>query len=137
MAKTTGLGGVVSVADVGGTVRTITNDVTNWTLSTPRAIQDVTGIDKSAHEALGLLSDYSVTLNGVMNSTLSNSHTVFSSVPSTSVNRTTTLTPTSATTPSLTVQALFTDYGLTRAATGEVTWSAPGVLADGQQPTWG
>jgi len=45
MAKTSGLGGVVSVADSGGTARTISNDVTNWSLSTPRGVQDVTGVD--------------------------------------------------------------------------------------------
>jgi hypothetical protein len=31
---------------------------------------------------------------------------------------------------------LFTDYQLTRAQTGELTWSAPGVLANGAVPTW-
>jgi hypothetical protein len=29
-----------------------------------------------------------------------------------------------------------TDYGLTRAATGEFTWSVPGVLQSGTVPTW-
>jgi hypothetical protein len=31
---------------------------------------------------------------------------------------------------------MFTDYQLTRAQSGELTWTAPGVLADGTVPTW-
>ena len=31
---------------------------------------------------------------------------------------------------------LITDYSLTRAATGELTWTAPAVLSDGTVPTW-
>jgi hypothetical protein len=37
---------------------------------------------------------------------------------------------------SLPNETLFTDYQLTRAQTGELTFSAPGVLADGTVPTW-
>jgi hypothetical protein len=31
---------------------------------------------------------------------------------------------------------LYTDYPLTRTATGEFTYAVPGVLADGTVPTW-
>jgi hypothetical protein len=58
---------------------------------------------------------------------------VFKTVPSTSVNRTVTVTHGGVT---LAFEALFTDYALTRAASGELTFSAPGVLADGAVPTW-
>jgi hypothetical protein len=135
MAKSTGLGWTTcSVDDSGGTVRAIINDVTNLSFSTPRGVQDVTGIDKSAYERLLLLADMSVTLNGVYNPAVTTtSHAVFSTVPSTSVNRTTTLTVGGKT---LAGELLYTDYALTRAASGELTWSAPGVLADGTVPTW-
>jgi hypothetical protein len=33
-------------------------------------------------------------------------------------------------------EVLFTDYALTRGEKGELTWKAPGVLADGAVPTW-
>jgi hypothetical protein len=80
--------------------------------STPRAVQDVTGIDKSAMERLLLLADFSITLNGVFNDTATTSaHAVFSTVPSTSVNRTVTLTVSGDT---LANETLFTDYALTR-----------------------
>jgi len=135
LAKSTGLGWTTaSVDDSSGTPEAIINDITNLTFSTPRAVQDVTGIDKSAHERLLLLADMSVTLNGVFNPASSpSSHDVFKTVPSTAVNRTTTLTVAAKT---LAGELLYTDYALTRAAGGELTWSAPGVLADGTVPTW-
>lgn len=138
MAKETGIGwSALSVDDSGGTLRDIRNDVTNFQFSTPRGVQDVTGVDKSAMERLLLLADMSVTLNGVFNDGTNASHDVFKTVPSTSVAREFTLTvsgQTLGTTPTATL--LFTDYGLTRAADGSLTWSAPGVLANGEVPTW-
>ena len=132
MSKASGLGWTTLSVDVsGGTPTVIKNDVTNLSFSTPRAVQDVTGVDKSANERLLLLADFSITLNGVFNS--ASSHTVFSTVPSTSVARTTSLVVNSAT---LTNEVLYTDYPLTRAQTGELTWAVPGVLADGTVPTW-
>ncbi len=134
MAKETGLGWTtLSVDDSGGSVCTIKNDITNLELSTPRAVQDVTGIDKSAIERLLLLADVSLTLNGVFNDAASMSHAVFKTVPSSSVARTTTMVVSGQT---LACELLYTDYQLTRAATGELTWQAPGVLADGTVPTW-
>lgn len=135
MAKQTGLGWTTcSVDDSGGTLRAIINDVTDLQFSTPRGVQDVTGLDKSAYERLLLLADLSVTLNGVADfGATTTSHAVFSTVPSTSVARTTTLTIGGRT---LSGELLYTDYSFTRAASGELTWSAPGVLADGSVPTW-
>jgi hypothetical protein len=37
---------------------------------------------------------------------------------------------------SLNTECLFTDYAFTRADSGELTWSAPGVLQSGSVPTW-
>ena len=136
MAKTTGLGvTTLSVDDSGGTVRDIRNDITSFNFATPRGVQDVTGIDKSAMERLLLLADFSMTLNGVVNNvnTGATSHAVFRTVPSTSVNRTVTLTLAGQT---LATECLFTDYSWSRSQSGELTWAAPGVLADGTVPTW-
>lgn len=138
MAKETGLGWTaLSVDDSGGTLRDIRNDVTNFQFSTPRGVQDVTGVDKSAMERLLLLADMSITLNGVFNDGSNASHDVFKTAPSTSVPREFTLTvsgQTLGTTPTATL--LFTDYSLNRAQDGSLTWSAPGVLANGEVPTW-
>lgn len=138
MAKTSGLGGVIKVADASSVSQTITNDVTNYQFSTPRAVQDVTGVDKSANERILLLADYSVTLNGVFNTAANMSHAVFSTIPSTSVQRATEIDPIGTTTgnPKLPVNCLLTDYQITRANTGELTWQVPGSLADGTVPTW-
>jgi hypothetical protein len=135
MAKKSGLAwSTLSVDDSGGTQRDIRNDVTNFQYATPRAVQDVTGVDKSAMERLLLLADFSITLNGVFNdAATTGAHIVFRTVSSTSVLRTTTLVITGNT---LANECLFTDYSNTRAASGELTWSAPGVLADGTVPTW-
>jgi hypothetical protein len=37
--------------------RAIKNDITNWQMATPRGVQDITGVDKSANERLLLLAD--------------------------------------------------------------------------------
>jgi hypothetical protein len=142
MAKQSGLGWTTcSVGDATGTARAIINDVTNLQFSTPRAVQDVTGLDKSANERILLLADFSITLNGVFNPSSNQSHDVFKTVPSTSVNRLTTLVVASKTLNDAAsdggINTLYTDYPLTRAATGELTWAVPGVLADGSVPTWG
>lgn len=132
MAKASGLGWTtLSVDDSSGSAVVIKNDVTNLSFSTPRGVQEVTGIDKSAPERILLLADFSITLNGVFNS--GTSHTVFKTVPSTSVARTVSMTVNSVSLPN---ECLFTDYALTRSDSGELTWSAPGVLADGTVPTW-
>jgi len=138
VAKTSGLGSVVAVQDSGGTARTITNDVTNYSFTTPRGTQDITGVDKSAHEILLLLADYSVTLNGVFNTASNMSHAVFSTISSTSATRSVEIDPIGTTSgyPKLTVNCVLTDYQVTRAATGELTWQVPGQLSDGSTPTW-
>lgn len=134
MAKISGLGFAIAVDDSGGVARTITNDVTNHTQQTPRAVQDITGEDKSANERLLLLADMKVALNGIFNSGDANmSHDVFKTVPSTSVQRTTTLT---VATKVLAGELLYSTYDISRGAGGELTWSASGDLANGTVPSW-
>lgn len=134
MAKTSGLGWTTcSVDDASGTVKAIINDVTNLQFATPRAVQDITGIDKSAIERLLLLADFSITLNIVADFATGAAHDVFKTVPSTSVARTTTLTVAGKT---LANEVLYTDYPLQRSNSGELTASVPGVLADGTVPVW-
>lgn len=137
MAKSTGLGWTtLSVGDSSNSAQDIRNDITNLQFSTPRGVQDVTGIDKSAIERLLLLADFSITLNGVFNPTVTtSSHAVFRTVPSTSVARTVSMTV-NGVSLNQTSGVLFTDYQISRAQTGELTWSVPGVLSSGSVPTW-
>lgn len=134
MAKESGLGwSTLSVDDSSGTPRDIRNDLTNLQFATPRATQDTTGIDKSARETLLLLADFSITLNGVFNDAANAGHSVFKTIPSTSVARTVSMGVSGQT---LANECHLTDYPLTRSDSGELTYSVPGVLADGTVPTW-
>ena len=133
MAKESGLGFSAIIDDSAGVARTISNDITNLSFATPRAEQDVTGLDKSARERLLLLADFTVAPNGVFNDAANMSHDVFKTVPSSSVARTTTLAISGQT---LAGELLYTDYALTRGADGSFTFSAPGVLQNGTVPTW-
>jgi len=107
--------------------------VTNFDFSTPRGVQDVTGVDKSAIERILLLADFSITLNGVFDDQAGQAHATLKTVSSTDVARTVSLAVSGQT---LNNETRFTDYQLTRPASGELTWQAPGVLADGTVPTW-
>lgn len=134
IAKETGLGWTTfSVDDSGGNVCDIVNDTTALPITTPRGVQDVTGLDKLAYERLLLLADGTVNPTGVFNDAASKSHVVFKTVPSTSVLRTVSIGVSGQT---LAMEMLFTDYNFSRAATGELTWTAPGTLADGTPPAW-
>lgn len=88
-------------------------------------------------ERLLLLADMSITMNGVFNDAANQSHAVFKTIPSTSVPREISLAvsgQTLGTTPQVTL--LLTDYPLSRSDSGELTWAVPGVLANGEIPTW-
>lgn len=133
-AKSSGLAWTTLSVDLndGSTATDIRNDLTNLSFSTPRAVQDITGIDKSAMERLLLLSDFQITLNGVFNAALS--HTVFASVSlAAAIARTTSIGIGGKT---LANECLYTDYSLTRGNDGAFTFTAPGVLAGGVVPTW-
>ena len=135
MPKQSGLAwSTLSVDDSGGTPRDIRNDITNFEFSTPRAVQETTGIDKSAFGRLLLLSDFSITLNGVFNPTATtSSHAVLKTISSTDVTRTISLAVAAQT---LNNECIITDYALTRGDDGSLTWQAPCVLSDGTVPTW-
>ena len=133
MAKESGIAMSIAVDDSSGSARTISNDITDFSFNTPRNVQVVTGLDKSAEERLQLLADFSITLNGVFNDASNVAHAVFSTVPSSSVARTTTITISGQSLPN---EVFYNDYALTRPASGELTWSAPGSLSGGTVPTW-
>lgn len=133
MAKESGLGMTVSVDDSGGSLRDLSNDITNIDFATPRGVQDVTGLDKSGIERLLLLADGSGTISGVFNDASNMSHDVFKTVSSTSVDRTVTIAVSGQT---LSMECVLSDYSIARAATGELTYSVPFALADGTVPTW-
>jgi hypothetical protein len=132
--KVTGLSQTtMTVTDLVPTARDIRNAITDWKVTTPRAVQDVTGLDKAAKETLLVLADLTITINGVFDTSANGAHAVFSTVPSSSTARAVNIVTNGKT---LGFNANFTDYAINRANTGELTWSSPGVLADGAAPTW-
>lgn len=134
MAKESGLGWTTLSVDGSDTLANdIRNDVTNFEFSTPRAVQETTGIDVFAMERLLLLADFAITLNGVYNDDADKSHVTFKDVGSTSVTRTVSITVSGQT---LNNECLLTDYQLTRGDDGSLTWTVPGVLQSGIAPTW-
>jgi len=137
MAKQTGLGWTaLNIDDSASVAQDLMEDTTNFSFSTPRGVQDVTSIDKSARERLLLLADLSITLNGVFDDDTADSvHDVFADVtdPTADAARTTVITISGQT---LTATALYTDYALTRAQGGEFTFVVPGVNGDGSVPVW-
>ena len=134
MAKASGVGWTTfSVDDSTNTQQAIIDDLTDLKFTTPRAVQDITGIDKTAIQRLLLLADLTVTMNGVFNAAANQSHAVFSTIPSTSVNRLITSVVNGKT---LAPTCCLTDYPLTRATSGALTWSVPGSLSSGTAPTW-
>jgi hypothetical protein len=133
MPKQTGLGMTVSVDDSAGSLKNISNDVRSVNIGTSRGVQDVTGVDKSAMERLLLIADGTVTLAGILNPDANLSHDVFKTVCTSAVVRTTTL---NYGTPTLSMELLYSKYDVTRADSGELTWTAEGSLANGTAPTW-
>ncbi len=123
----------VTLDDSADNVRTISNDILSLDFATPRGVQDVTGVDKSAMERLLLLADYSCTLNGVFNDGAAASHITLKDVATTAVVRDHTIVVSGQT---LDVNVFPTDYALSRSTTGEFGWTAPLVLADGTAPSW-
>lgn len=132
MAKVSGLGSTVTVDNSSGAGKDISTDVTEFNFATPKAVTDITGVDKSAMERLALLSDFSLSLKGQFDIGANLSHAVLSDIQ-TGVSRTVAIITGGAT---MTAECLFTDYQVARTNAGDLNWSAPGVLSNGVAPAW-
>jgi hypothetical protein len=124
MAKVSGLPTAITVA---GNV--ITNDVTSINIDTPYGEQDVTGLDKSAMERILLLADYSGTMSGVFNTAASMSHATLKTPGSKSL----VIGYPGAT---LTATVNTTNYAVSRAQDGSLTWSVNFNLNSGTAAAW-
>lgn len=132
MAKQTGITSVVTIADAGGTARTISGDVTDFSLGQNRNQIDVTGVDKDFMERLPGLGDYSFTLSGVFNAAANQGHAVFSTMGT--ALRAFTLSFSSGGTANGT--AALESYNVTRAQGGALTFQATLNCANGTGVTW-
>jgi hypothetical protein len=155
MAKENGLGASIAIDDSTGTARTVSNDVRDVTISTPKATLDTTGLDKSAMERIStpkatldttgldksameriqLLTDAIADVNGIYHDTATTGlYTVLKTISSTSVVRALTFTVSAN---ALAMEMLFNDMKLSRGGDGSLLLSTQGQLADGALPTWG
>ncbi len=106
--------------------------------STPRGVQDITGVDKSANERLLLLADFQITLNGPFDDNATDSFkeafiVAGKGVADSSAARTLLLVISAQT---LTNEVMLSDLSMSRPATGEFTWTVTGQLAGGVVPAW-
>ena len=113
--------------------KTISNDVTNLSISTPRGIQSVTGVNSAAEERLLLTADGTISLNGVFNSATDLSHDVLKDVGPTSVARTVVVTTSGEI---MTMEGYPVNYDLTRAQDGSLTWASSFLQTTTTAPTW-
>lgn len=134
MAVENGLGWTsFNVDDSGGTPRDIRTSTFNLDWTMPRGVQDITSLADSAMRRLLLLADFSGTAAGGFDDAANLAHAVLKTISSTSVNRTMGIAISGQT---LNNEVILSDYALTRAQSGEFTWSVPFQLADGTVPTW-
>ena len=135
MPKESGIGMTASIDDGVPSAQTITDDITNLTISVPRASYDITGIGKAGIERLLGLADFSLGLNGVFNDAANQSHAVFKTVPSQDAVQLRKITV-AISGQTVTAETMPDDYLLTRAADGAFTWVVNLVNADGAIPVW-
>ena len=135
MAKQSGLGDYIAVDDSGGSASAISNAVTSYSIATPQATYEVTGIDKSAIERMVGLNDYTLGINGYFNSASNKSHDVFKVRTAT---RTVTIAIGGNTSgnPKLEAEMLVTEYNLVRGDDGALTWTVSMSLQSGTTPTY-
>ena len=134
MAKLSGLGATLAVDNSAGAAQTVSNDILSISVSTPRGMQDVTGINVSATERLLLRTDGKFDYAYVFSDTAtSGSFAVFSTASSTSVTRTHTYT---VQTKVLAGEYIIPDFPLSFGADGALTGSIGAVLNSTVVPTW-
>jgi hypothetical protein len=134
MAIESGLGWTTfSVDDSAGSPQDIRASTFNLDWTMPRGVQDITALTQSAMARLLLLADFSGTAAGGFDDGANLAHAVFKTISSTSVNRTMSIVVSGQT---LNNEVICTDYALTRAQSGEFTWSVPFQLSNGAVPTW-
>lgn len=129
MALETGLGWTTFTVNSND----IRSDTRSLDISTPREVQDVTTLDKSAMARLLLLADASIDAAGVFNDASVKSHVTLKGVSTLAAAVAVALAVSAQT---LTMNMFWTDYKLSRADDGSLTWTAPFVLADGTPPAW-
>ena len=133
MAKASGLGMTLSIDNESGSAQAIGNDILSATFSTPRGVQDITGLDKSAMERLLLLSDFNLDVEAVWNPVANPSSWGVFSTYTDNDTRTVVIVVGGKT---LTAECVLSNVSWNRAADGAFTVSANLQLANGTAAAW-
>ena len=133
MAKSSGIGMTVTIDDADGTGRAITNDITSITFSTPRGVQDVTGLNSTALERLLLLIDFNCTVTAVFNPAANPSMFGVFSTPADNDTRTVVIVVGGKT---MTAECHMTDVSWSRNADGSFTAQATFMQSSTTAPAW-
>lgn len=134
MAIESGLGWTTfSVDNAAGSLKALRTFTFALNFATPRGVWDITALSMSAYARELLLSDFTCEPTGGFDDSADGPHTTLSSCSSSNAKRTCTLVVSGQT---LTNEVIITDYQCARPQSGEFTWTAPMVLADGAVPTW-
>ena len=133
MAKSSGIGMTVTIDDADGTGRAITNDITSITFSTPRGVQDVTGLNSTALERLLLLIDFNCTVTAVFNPAANPSMFGVFSTPADNDTRTVVIVVGGKT---MTAECHMTDVSWSRTADGSFTAQATFMQSSTTAPAW-
>jgi len=133
MARSSGIGMTVTIDDADGTGRAITNDITSITFSTPRGVQDVTGLNSTALERLLLLIDFNCTVTAVFNPAANPSMFGVFSTPADNDTRTVVIVVGGKT---MTAECHMTDVSWSRNADGSFTAQATFMQSSTTAPAW-
>lgn len=138
MAKESGIGFQWTIDDASGSGQDLSNDIGSFSFNTPRGVQDITGLDKSAIERIMLLADGSLSMTGFFNDAANKSHAVFKTIPTQAATGTgSTRTAVGVHSgQTLTMELVLTDYSMSRNQDGSIAWTVTGSLANGTAPTW-
>jgi hypothetical protein len=126
MAKTSGL---TTAVTVGGQV--ISNDVQTIELDTPYGVEDITAVDNLAMARLTLRADAQGTMTGIFNTAANMSHVQLKTPGSKAV-----IIAYASAAATATFTAIFTNYALSMAADGSLTWSTNFQLSSGTAVAW-
>lgn len=132
MSKSSGLGNRLYIDgyDISGDVGAISS------LTTPRGVQENTGIDKSAVERLLLLSDGELSFDTFFNDATDQLHDVLSTLPTTNRQGIFAKSTTRGE-PGFAMVCKQINYDWTRSADGALAGTTQLMNADGNTPAWG
>jgi len=126
VAKISGITTTVTVAS-----NNISDDVTSFDIDTPYGVQDITAVDDVAMARLILRADATGTLNGIFNAAASMSHATLKTPGA----KTFVIAFASAA-ATATFTAITSNYAVSMAADGSLTWSCAFQLSNATALAW-